>query len=64
MRPLFTTLTFLAILQGHAQSDLLKALGGMKVEEDNSPIVPKAFIGSTPSTCMRTVSDRIGNLRR
>ncbi len=41
-----TTLAFLILFPAHAQSDVLKALGGVKVEEDNSPFVPNEFIGS------------------
>lgn len=37
--------TILTVIQAHAQSDLAKALGGLKVEEDNSAFVPNAFIG-------------------
>ena len=46
MKTFLTTLTFLTLLQTHAQSDLLKAISGLKVEEDNSPFVPNEFIGS------------------
>lgn len=46
MKPILTTLALLTLLYVHAQSDLLKAIGGLKVEEDNSPFVPNEFIGS------------------
>lgn len=46
VKTLLTTLTFFTLIQSHAQSDLLKALGGLKVEEDKRPFVPNAFIGS------------------
>ncbi len=46
MKTFLTTLAFLTLFQTHAQSDLLKALDGLKVEEDNSPFLPNEFIGS------------------
>ena len=46
MKTLLTTLAFFILFQTNAQSDLIKALGGLKVEEDNSPFVPNEFIGS------------------
>lgn len=46
MKTILTALTLLTLFQSHAQSDLLKTLGGLKVEEDNSPFVPNEFIGS------------------
>lgn len=45
MRTLLNTLAFLTLFNANAQS-ILNALGGLKVEEDNSPFVPNEFIGS------------------
>ena len=45
MKHLLTTLAFLTLFNTHVQSDLLKAIGRLKVEEDNGPFVPNEFNG-------------------
>lgn len=45
MKSLLTTLAFLILIQTRARSELAKALGGWKVEEDKTPFVANQFIG-------------------